>query len=145
MPSQPSPREALARWLAQLHRNNIRNVETLHDAIRSDTHKPLRGLMVADDLCLMRQREFHRIQMTAQGKQSTSISLAEVAANYNLAAIQECYRDATNAWKNKTRRVKIDIIGDLQERSERNRRQLNDPNKNIIDAQRQQRNRRKPA
>jgi len=99
--SQPSPRSALARWLAQLHYNAIRNVETIHPtAIRTDNDKPLRGVLVADDLFLTRQRQFFRCQMLGTGEVAVPMSLEEVAANYNLDAMQSRYRSAADAWKN---------------------------------------------
>lgn len=99
--SQPSPRAALARWLAHLHYNAIRNVETIHaTAIRTDNNKPLRGIAVADDLFLTRKRQFFQCKTNGNGDVAVPMSVEEVAANYNLEAMQEKYRVATNAWKN---------------------------------------------
>jgi hypothetical protein len=90
-----SPRNALMRWLAQLHYNHIRNVEQLHGAVMSDQKSPLRGVMIADDLCLTRKRAFYRVD----GKFAQPISVEEVAANYDLTALQSQYRKATDSWK----------------------------------------------
>lgn len=101
--AKPSPRIALSRWLAQIHYNNVRNVETSHLGItRTDNQKPLRGLLVAEDLVLTRKRVFYKIT----GKKATPMSLEEVAANYNLETMQEKYRAAAEEWKNSQRRAK---------------------------------------
>jgi hypothetical protein len=101
--SKPSPRVALSRWLTQIHYNSVRNVETSHVGItRSDNQKQLRGLLVAEDLVLMRKRTFYRIM----GKKAVPVSIEEVAANYSLEGIQKMYRDATDAWKNEQRRLR---------------------------------------
>lgn len=104
-PPQPSPLEALQRWLAQLITDNgtnrLRRVEqAIAQVVRKDNGKHLRGLLVADDLCLTRRRTFFRIN----GTLAEEVSLEEVAANYNLTAMQEKYRAATDAWKNAQRR-----------------------------------------
>ena len=99
--SLPSPRAALARWVAHLHYNAIRNVETIHaTAIRTDNNKPLRGVAVADDLYLTRKRQFFQCKANGHGDIAVPVSIEEVAANYNLAALQERYRVAADAWKN---------------------------------------------
>lgn len=91
----------MARWLSHLHYNHIRNVEVIHPtALRSDNEKPLRGIMVADDLCLTRKREFFRCQMLGTGEVAVPMSVEEVAANYNLESMQAKYRRAMEAWKN---------------------------------------------
>lgn len=100
-----SPIEALRRWLAQLisdsGTNRLRRVEALFaNVMRDDTQKHLRGLMIADDLCITRSRAFFRVD----GTHATPISLEEVAANYNLDALQTRYRAAMDAWKNSQRR-----------------------------------------
>lgn len=101
-----SPLEALQRWLAQLQNpdtstNPIRRIEVLSETIRrSDNNKLLRGFMIADDLCMTRQRSFFRVD----GDKATPVSIEEVAANYNLESMQARYRTAMDAWKSAQRR-----------------------------------------
>lgn len=94
--SKPSPRVALSRWLAQLHYNSIRNIETVFsNVITSDRAKPLRGFKLAEDLVITRKRTFYRIA----GSQAIPMTVEEVSANYNLETLQSVYRDAMEAWK----------------------------------------------
>jgi hypothetical protein len=97
----PSPREALLRWLSQLHYNSIRNIEIADNAITTDKGTVLRGFPLADDLWITRKRVFYKII----GKQAMPISAEEVSANYNLKTMQEKYRAAMESWKN-TKRVR---------------------------------------
>lgn len=95
--AKPSPRAALMRWLAQLHYNAIRNIETVSENVtQTDRARPLRGFLIADDLVLTRKRTFYKIV----GAQASPISVEEVAANHNLESLQERYRTAVIAWKN---------------------------------------------
>jgi hypothetical protein len=101
VPIKPSPRVALMRWLAQLHYNAIRNIESVFENVtRSDGSltrgTALRGFQIADDLVLTRKRTFYKIV----GNQAVPISVEEVSANYNLEALQAKYRAAVDAWKN---------------------------------------------
>lgn len=97
-----SPIAALTRWLAQLHYNHIRQVETLQESVsRLEDGKPLRGILVAPDLVLTRQRAFYVIN----GAIAIPASLETVAAKYNLDAMQASYRIAMDAWKSAKRRV----------------------------------------
>lgn len=103
-----SPIEALRRWLAQLISDNgtnrLRRVETLFAHVtRDDTQKHLRGLMIADDLCITRNRMFFRVD----GTHAVPVSLEEVAANYNLDTLQTKYRAAMDTWKNAQRRRRV--------------------------------------
>lgn len=103
VPTKPSPRIALARWLAQIHYNAIRNIETVWPYVtQSGTKKPLRGFKIADDLVITRKRVFYRVV----GLTATPLSLADVAANYNLEMMQTTYREATDAWKNAQRNLR---------------------------------------
>lgn len=95
----PSPRVALLRWLAQLHYNAIRNVETAFATVFVSERHPLRGFQLADDLVLTRKRVFFKIV----GLKAVPISIEEVAANYNLETMRTKYREATDAWKNSQR------------------------------------------
>lgn len=99
---KPSPRVALSRWLAQLHYNSVRNIETINDEVnRVDSMKPLRGFPIATDLVLTRKRMFYKII----GVNAVPISIEEVSANYNLEEMQRTYRAAIDAWKASRRRV----------------------------------------
>jgi hypothetical protein len=103
----PAPRVLLARWLAQLHYNSIRNVETVFAHVtRADGNATrgtsLRGFKIAEDLVITRKRTFYRMTgLTAQ-----PMSIEEVAANYNLDALKASYRAAIDAWKNSKRHVR---------------------------------------
>lgn len=95
--SKPSPRIALMRWLAQIHYNSVRNIETVDESVtQTDSTKPLRGFRIAEDLVLTRKRTFYRIV----GDKATPLSVEEVSANYNLEAMQAKYRSAVEVWKN---------------------------------------------
>jgi hypothetical protein len=54
-----------------------------------------RGLKLADDLVLTRKRVFYRIA----GVKAEPLSIEEVAANYNLEALQAMYRVEQESWK----------------------------------------------
>jgi len=95
-----SPRVALSRWLSQLHYNHIRNIERLYPVERVDRKMGLRGVLVADDLCLTRKRTFFKIN----GERAEPISIETVAANYDLASMQAMYRTAMDSWRNLMRR-----------------------------------------
>lgn len=97
---KPSPRVALSRWLAQIHYNAIRNIESAHQQKADGALRPLRGFKIADDLVLTRKRTFFRLV----GLKAEPISIEEVAANYNLEAMQTAYRQATDIWKNAQRK-----------------------------------------
>jgi hypothetical protein len=100
---QPSPRVALARWLAQIHYNAIRNIETnFPNIVQSDRARPLRGFKIADDLVLTRKRAFYKIS----GPNAIPMSVENVSANYNLDALRATYRTATEMWKNSRRRTR---------------------------------------
>lgn len=101
VPHKPSPRVALARWLAQIHYNAVRRIEQTFETIKLDRHD-LRGFLIAEDLVLTRKRVFCKIV----GKQAVPQSIEEVAANYNLERLQEKYREAQEAWKNEQRNRK---------------------------------------
>lgn len=95
-----APRIALQRWLAQIHYNAIRNIETAFpNIIQSDRARPLRGFKIAEDLVLTRKRAFYRIV----GTKAVPVSVEEVSANHNLELLQSSYRTATEAWKNSQR------------------------------------------
>lgn len=103
-----APRDLLARWLVQLRNpqqpgpNWIRRIEQRSDTIRRDDNgKFLCGFEIAENLYLTRQRVFLKVL----GKRAVPISLEEVAANYNLEAMQAKYRTATEAWKSRQRRA----------------------------------------
>lgn len=102
--SQPihlAPRVALMKWLSQIHYNAVRQIETpFPNVVTTDTAKPLRGFLLADDLVLTRKRTFYQIM----GVQAIPLSIEEVSANYNLAAIQAKYRSAMESWKQLQRR-----------------------------------------
>lgn len=98
---KPPPREALRRWLAQIHYNAIRNIETAFPHItRSDRARPLRGFKIADDLVLTRKRTFYQIK----GPDARPLTVEEVSANYVLETLQMEYRKATQMWKDARRR-----------------------------------------
>lgn len=99
-PIQLAPRAALMRWLAQIHYNAVRNIEASFGVTAADTGKPLRGFMIADDLVLTRKRTFYQIK----GAQAAPLSIEVVSANYNLRAMQDRYRKATEAWKTSRKR-----------------------------------------
>lgn len=103
---KPSPRVALSRWLAQIHYNAVRQIETSfpHTNVAKENQrpKPLRGFQIADDLVLTRKRTFFRIA----GTRAIPVSIEEVAANYNLEAMQKMYRAATDEWKNTQRNLR---------------------------------------
>jgi len=99
-PTGISPRVAMARWLAQLHYNAIRNVESVFPRVlKSERSRPLRGFQIANDLVITRKRVFYKIV----GTRAVPVSLEIVAANYSLEALRASYRAATNAWKNTQR------------------------------------------
>lgn len=99
-PHPPSPRAALARWLAQIHYNAVRRVEATFAHVKPvDSKLALRGLKLADDLVLSRKRTFYRIA----GSRAEPLSIEEVAANYNLEAMQVAYRVAQESWKSTQR------------------------------------------
>lgn len=96
-----APRVALSRWLAQIHYNAIRNIETAFpNIVQSDRARPLRGFKIAEDLVLTRKRTFYKIV----GTRAVPISIEEVSANHNLGVLQSAYRVATDAWKSTQRR-----------------------------------------
>ena len=103
---KPSPRVALSRWLAQIHYNAIRNIETSFNVTRTDGSLGkgtiLRGFKIADDLILTRKRTFYRLR----GATADPVSLEEVAANYNLETMRATYRAATDVWKNEQRNLR---------------------------------------
>lgn len=101
---KPSPRVALSRWLAQIHYNAIRNIESSFPTItRTDGSLTkgtvLRGFKIGDNLVLTRKRTFYKIV----GLRAEPISIEEVAANYNLESMRALYREATDIWKNSQR------------------------------------------
>jgi hypothetical protein len=101
------PRTLLSRWLAQLHYNSIRNIESvIGNVTRTDGSltrgTALRGFRIADDLVLTRKRTFYRVI----GLKATPMSIEEVAANYSLALLQARYRVAVEQWKNSQRHRK---------------------------------------
>lgn len=99
--SSPPPRKALARWLAQINYNSVRNIEAVFpDVMQSDRARPLRGFKIADDLVLTRKRTFYKIA----GPNATPMSVQDVSANYSLDALRSSYRSATELWKNTHRR-----------------------------------------
>jgi hypothetical protein len=98
-PTNRSPRTALMQWLAQLHYNQIRRIETLFSAVAPDK-RPLRGVLIAEDLCLTRKRAFYRII----GERAVLLSIEDVAANYSLGVMQSTYRAAMESWKSQRRR-----------------------------------------
>lgn len=99
--SKPSPRVALMRWLAQIHYNAVRNIESVDESVtQTDTAKPIRGFRIAEDLVLTRKRVFYKIV----GDKAAPISVEEVSANYNLETLQAKYRSAMEAWKSAQRR-----------------------------------------
>ena len=92
---------ALQRWLLNLQRgpgtaNLIRRVERSHHKVKRDDGRVLRGLFVADDLCLTRHGAFYHV---TDGKSATPISLEEVARRYELKEIRTRYRLAQDKWK----------------------------------------------
>jgi hypothetical protein len=94
---------ALLHWRAQLEYNAIRRVETLallNTIVRTDG-RPLRGVLLADDLCLTRQRAFYRI---VNGK-AILISNEDVAFQYDVQMLQEQYRTLQEEWKVLRRRA----------------------------------------
>jgi hypothetical protein len=104
MPQQIAPRVALMRWLAQIHYNAVRQIETpFVGVITSDRSKPLRGFKIADDLVLTRKRTFYQIK----GPQAVPVSIEEVAANYNLQSMRAKYREATEVWKSSHRKRRV--------------------------------------
>jgi len=97
MVTPPSPRVALLRWLAQIHYNAIRNIESVIEHVTTTDHRgPLRGFKIADDLVLTRKRVFYKLS----GAHAIPQSIEEVAANYNLDVLRSRYRKATETWKN---------------------------------------------
>jgi hypothetical protein len=87
----------LTRWIAQLQYNHIRRVESLFEhALRLDG-KPLRGIALADDLVITRQRAFYRIM--DNGTRAEPYTLSQVSKNYNLRDMQIRYRAVQDAWK----------------------------------------------
>lgn len=99
----PPPRVALSRWLAQIHYNAVRNIETsFPNVMQSDRVRPLRGFKIADDLVLTRKRTFYKIA----GTHAIPMSIQDVSANYSLEALQVAYRKATEMWKTSRRRRK---------------------------------------
>jgi hypothetical protein len=101
-----SPLAALQKWLVQTrrasgHDDYLRRVETLMENVRRADGRALRGLMVADDLCLTRRRVFYRLL----GTRATELTLEEVAAQYVLADMQARYKIAMDAWKSRNRRI----------------------------------------
>lgn len=103
----PEPNPALSdlqKWLAQIPYNSIRRVERAFDDVYRADGKMLRGLMVADNLCLTRQREFFVVGNDGKKSTATPISNEEVAQHYNIADLQNEYRDAQDRWKSTTRK-----------------------------------------
>lgn len=97
---RPAPRVALARWLAQIHYNAIRNIETAFpNVVQSDRARPLRGFKIAEDLVLTRKRVFYKIV----GTKAVPMSIEEVSANFNLEMLRAAYRVATEEWKSTQR------------------------------------------
>ena len=95
-----APRVALTRWLAQIHYNAIRNIETAFpNIVQSDRARPLRGFQIAEDLVITRKRTFYKIV----GTKAVPVSIEEVSANYNLEVLRTSYRAATEVWKNSQR------------------------------------------
>lgn len=91
-----APRVALIRWLSQIHYNAVRQIEApFPNVITEDTKKPLRGFKIANGLVLTRKRTFYEII----GVQAVPVTIEHVSANYNLAAMQSAYREATETWK----------------------------------------------
>jgi hypothetical protein len=87
----------LVRWLAGLQYNAVRRIETpslLTTVVQADG-RPLRGVLLADDLCLTRQRTFYQI---TDGK-ATPISHDDVAAKYDVEKLQQDYRKLQDQWK----------------------------------------------
>ena len=95
------PRVALARWLAQIHYNAVRNIEAVFpDVVMQDDPKhTLRGFKIADDLVLTRKRTFYKIV----GPTAIPVSVQDVSANYTLESLRSSYRKATELWKSALR------------------------------------------
>jgi len=100
--SSIAPITALARWLAQIQYNHARRLETgIENVTRADEpSKPLRGVHIADDLVLTRNRTFYQII----GLTAVLLTPEQVAARYNLADLQARYRSAVESWKSQRRR-----------------------------------------
>lgn len=83
---------ALARWLEQLKYNDIRRAESFQSVTFQDgkKRKQLRGVMVADDLCLSRNRLFYKIL----DDKAVVMPLSLVAEQYNVEALISGYRTA---------------------------------------------------
>lgn len=97
-----SPSSALMRWLAQLNWKHIRRIERLQPKVVRDDKRPLRGVLLADDLCMTRERAFYKI--SANGKRANPISFDDVAHQYDLGELQAVYRSMQDRWKQAHRR-----------------------------------------
>lgn len=103
-PDAKPPTEALLRWLAQVPYNSIRRVERAFDDVQREDGKMLRGLMVAEDLCLTRQREFFLVTHDNEKAIAKQITFDEVVAKYSLDDLQTEYRGAQERWKSSNRK-----------------------------------------
>jgi hypothetical protein len=108
-PQQRTKMDALCRWLGQLRAsdargfNSIRRVEELFENTTrtDDPNVALRGVLVADDLVLTRQRMFYQLR----DGNATPVSIHFVAAHFDLDAIKTRYRKTQEQWRQRQRRV----------------------------------------
>lgn len=99
--SEPTsrPLAPLLRWLASLEYNAVRRIETpslLTTCVRDDG-RPLRGVLLTDDLCLTRQKNF--FALSKDRTKAVPVSHAAVAKVYPLRDLQERYKALQDEWK----------------------------------------------
>jgi hypothetical protein len=101
-PDAQAKLDRLLRWLRQLRKGDAHGYNTIRRIARvfGTTTGVIRGALVADNLVLNAKREFYLMEDTDDGPdKATKVSVAYVAAHFNIDVIQINYRKQQDAWR----------------------------------------------
>lgn len=91
--------DTLQRWLADLQYNAVRRIETpslLTTFVRENDGRPLRGVLLAPNLVMTRQKSFY--QLKDDGK-AVVLADEQVVDQYDVRVLQFRYKELQDEWK----------------------------------------------
>jgi hypothetical protein len=99
MSQSSRPLAPLLRWLESLEYNAVRRIETpsLFTTCVRDDGRPMRGVLLMDDLCMTRQKTFYAL--SDDRTRAVPVSHAVVSKAYRLQELQDRYKALQDEWK----------------------------------------------
>jgi len=103
MTQSKPPLAGLLRWLSSLEYNAVRRIEspTIFTTCVRDDGRPLRGVLLAPDLVMTRQKNFYQLKDNG----SASLILhSDVARQYDISVLRLRYKELQDQWKEQHQR-----------------------------------------